>query len=148
MLAATVMVTSVPPTLIYGRTLFLRLCNIYKSCLDYNEPIEVQLKALQSITSLFMRREIRGLFIQELGSTVFSKIRPYVVQPLQQETNNEIIGNEKEDLRVKSEFELPVLKEISDNELLLIQETFKVMETILKYSGGERGNYAYFIILF
>lgn len=147
MLASTVMITSGPPTLTHGKTLFSKLCNLYKNCLDSSEPIEIQLKALQSVTSLFMRREIRGLFIQELGSTVFSKIRPYVVQSLHQqeindETNTEEImdKNIKEKSRVKSEFELPVLKEISNKNLLLIQETFKTMETILRYSSGEKGN--------
>lgn len=138
MLASTVMITSGPLTLIYEKTLFSRLCNLYKTCLDSNEPIEVQIKTLQSITSLFTRNKIRELFIQELGSTVFSKIRLYIIHE-QNDENEKTIDEVIKNKNLKSEFELPILKEISNKELLLIQETFKTMETILRYSTGEKG---------
>lgn len=126
-LAITVILTSGPETLVFGSTLFSSICCFYKTLLD-SKHLTVQLKALQSIASIFQRDEIRAPFIRELGHSIFGKIRPYVVVPRNSDGIEEIM-----------ETDLPWLEKLEDSELMIIQEAFKAVEAVLAFATGDKG---------
>jgi hypothetical protein len=120
MLAATVMTTTLPSHFPVGAPLFHKLCRLLKNCLNHSLHA-IQQKALQSITSIFLRKEICAPYIRELGPNVFDKIRPYVLP-------------EKEAQSPTVETDLPLLQDISELDVAVIQETIKAIEAVLKVS--------------
>lgn len=122
MLAVTVIVTTAPSNFTVGKPLFHRICRLYKACLS-SEHVQVQQKALQSITSVFARCEARSAYVKELGSAVFDMIRRFVLA--EDET--------------KKETDLPMLESLSDAELAIIQDTIKAVETVLDNVKPEKG---------
>lgn len=121
MLAATVMTTTLPSHFPVGAPLFHKLCRLLKNCLDHHLPT-IQQKALQSITSIFSKKEICSPYIRELGPLVFDKIRPYVLP-------------EKEAQSPTVETDLPLLSDISELEASVVQEAIKAIEAILKVTS-------------
>uniref|UniRef100_A0AC34Q6C8 HEAT repeat-containing protein 5B n=1 Tax=Panagrolaimus sp. JU765 TaxID=591449 RepID=A0AC34Q6C8_9BILA len=122
MLAATVMTTSLPANFAVGAPLFHKLCRLLKNCLNHSSPA-IQHKALQSLSSIFLRKEIAAPYVKELGPIVFDKIRPYVLP-------------ESEAKSPTIETDLPLLKDISEAEAMIIQETVKTIESILKLTSN------------
>jgi hypothetical protein len=120
MLAATVMTTTLPSHFPVGAPLFHKLCRLLKNCLSHSLPA-IQQKALQSITSIFLRKEICSPYIRELGGNVFDKIRPYVLP-------------EKDAQSPTIETDLPLLQDISELDTAVVQDAIKAIEAVLKVS--------------
>lgn len=127
MLATTVILCSAPASLSFGSTLFPKICRLYRDCLE-SEHTQVQVRALQSLCSVFRRSEICAPFIREMGQWVFAKIRPFVLVP-RNEAGDETL----------TETDLPVLQDLTDDELTIIQEAFKTVEAVLGFSQEEKG---------
>jgi hypothetical protein len=120
MLAATVTTTTLPSHFPVGAPLFHKLCRLLKNCLSHSLPA-IQQKALQSITSIFLRKEICSPYIRELGGNVFDKIRPYVLP-------------EKDAQSPTIETDLPLLQDISELDTAVVQDAIKAIEAVLKVS--------------
>jgi hypothetical protein len=78
MVATCVMLTNMPPRLYIGAVLFQKVCSLIRLCLE-SPNFDVQYKALQTVNSLFSRREMAAAYVKELGPNVFAKLRPYVM---------------------------------------------------------------------
>uniref|UniRef100_A0A1I8EY56 HEAT repeat-containing protein 5B n=1 Tax=Wuchereria bancrofti TaxID=6293 RepID=A0A1I8EY56_WUCBA len=78
MLAVAVFVTSSPPQLVMGNTgLLRRICKLFQTYLE-SEHKQVVVKCMQSLASIFGRREICYPFIAELVPNILNRIRPFV----------------------------------------------------------------------
>ncbi|EJD76264.1 HEAT repeat containing 5B [Loa loa] len=78
MLAVAVFVTSSPPQLVTGNTSLLRrICKLFQTYLE-SEHKQVVVKCMQSLTSIFGRREICYPFVAELVPKILNRIRPFV----------------------------------------------------------------------
>ncbi|VDK74235.1 unnamed protein product [Litomosoides sigmodontis] len=78
MLAVAVFVTSSPPQLVAGSISLLgRICKLFQMCLE-SEDKQVVVKCMQSLASIFRRREICCPFIAKLVPKVLNRIRPFV----------------------------------------------------------------------
>ena len=84
------------------------------------------MKGLQSVNSIFARKEICAPYIRELGPVVFATIKPYVVPEA-------VLKGEKD------ETQLADLEDLSDAEAVIIQEAIKAVEAVLSFSKGEKG---------
>ncbi|CAD5225791.1 unnamed protein product [Bursaphelenchus okinawaensis] len=132
MLASCVIITSTPKNFEIGLQLFYRICEVVKKCLK-SKHFQVQFKALQTVNSLFQRKETAAAYVKELGPAVFNKIKPYLMD------EGMVIADENgKTHKPASETDLPVLTELSDSELLTIQETIKAVESVLAMSKGEK----------
>lgn len=78
MVATCVILTNLPSRLFIGATLFQQVCQLIRACLE-SSNFDVQYKALQTINSLFSRREIAAVYVKELGPIVFAKLKPYLM---------------------------------------------------------------------
>lgn len=78
MVATCVILTNLPGRLFIGSTLFQKVCQLIQNCLQ-SPNFDVQYKALQTVNSLFSRRETAPAYVKELGPVVFAKLRPYVM---------------------------------------------------------------------
>uniref|UniRef100_A0A915Q4W5 HEAT repeat-containing protein 5B n=1 Tax=Setaria digitata TaxID=48799 RepID=A0A915Q4W5_9BILA len=79
MLAVAVFITSSPPQLTIGSiNLLARICKLFETYLESDHK-QVVVKCLQSVASIFGRREICSPFIAELVPKVLNRIRPYVM---------------------------------------------------------------------
>lgn len=78
MVATCVVLTNLPGRLFIGTVLFQKVCELIRSCLQYPK-FDVKYKALQTVNSLFSRRETAAAYVKELGPVVFGKLRPYVM---------------------------------------------------------------------
>ena len=121
MLASTVMATTLPSHFAIGAPLFHKFCRLLKNCLLHQIPA-IQQKALQSVNSIFMKKEIAAPYIRELGPIIFDKIKLYVLP-------------ESEAKSPTVETDLPLLRDITETEAVVIQETVKVIESVLKMSA-------------
>ncbi|CAD5231280.1 unnamed protein product [Bursaphelenchus xylophilus] len=132
MLAACVMITSAPKKFEIGVQLFFRMCEIVKKCLR-SPHFQVQFQALQTVNSLFQRKETAAAYVKELGPAVFNKIKPYLMD------EGMVIADEHgKTHKPASETDLPVLQDLTDSELVTIQETIKAVEAVLAMSRGEK----------
>uniref|UniRef100_A0A183DZY7 DUF4042 domain-containing protein n=1 Tax=Gongylonema pulchrum TaxID=637853 RepID=A0A183DZY7_9BILA len=78
MLAVAVFVTSSPRQVVVGSSgLFTRICKMFHTCME-NEHKQVVAKCLQSVASIFGRREVCYPFIRELVPKILNRIRPLV----------------------------------------------------------------------
>ncbi|VIO98705.1 Uncharacterized protein BM_BM2175 [Brugia malayi] len=78
MLAVAVFITSSPPQLVMGNTgLLKRICKLFQTYLE-SEHKQVVVKCMQSLASIFGRREICYPFIAELVPKILKRIRPFV----------------------------------------------------------------------
>ncbi|VDM80488.1 unnamed protein product [Strongylus vulgaris] len=73
-------------------------------------------KTLQSLSSLFARRDINGPFISSLGRDVFNVIRPLV-------TGDDVMTK---------------VKEISEEQLPVVQEALKALEVLVTVADDKR----------
>lgn len=124
MLAATVMITSGPASLCLSSALFHKMCRLIQTCLNWDHT-EIQLKALQSVNSTLQKPELRTHFVRELGASIFGKLRPYVLPE----------GDKR------SETELPLIEDLTDGELAVIQEAVKGIQLVLGFAKGEKGKF-------
>ncbi|OZC08270.1 hypothetical protein X798_04749 [Onchocerca flexuosa] len=78
MLAVAVFVTSSPPQLVTDNiNLLARICKLFQTYLE-SEHKQVVVKCMQSLASIFGRREICYPFIAELVPKVLNRIRPFI----------------------------------------------------------------------
>ncbi|VDM97337.1 unnamed protein product [Thelazia callipaeda] len=109
MLAVAVFVTSSPRQVVMGsKSLLTRICRLFETCLE-SEHKQVVIKCLQSLASIFSRREICYPFIAKLVPKVLNKIRPFVA------------GVSQEDVIIPE----------SDDDVATVQEAIRVLEIAL-----------------
>uniref|UniRef100_A0A7E4VHX8 HEAT repeat-containing protein 5B n=1 Tax=Panagrellus redivivus TaxID=6233 RepID=A0A7E4VHX8_PANRE len=123
MLAATVMTTTLPSSFPIGAPLFHKHCRLLKQCIQH--PVAaIRLKALQSLNSIFGKKDICAPYIRELAPLVFDKIRPFIMPT----------AEAAEPPSPTLETDLPVLVDISEIDAAAVQEAIKAIETILRVS--------------
>lgn len=71
-------------------------------------------KTLQSVTSVFTRRDISATFVRNLGPVVFNVLRPIV------------LGNEE------------AAKHISEDQLLVVQDAAKALEVLVTIADEKK----------
>ncbi|TKR87612.1 hypothetical protein L596_011984 [Steinernema carpocapsae] len=79
MLAVAVLITALSPHVVLNSSIFHRICRLLKSCLE-SDVVQIRQKSLQSMVSIFGRKEICAPFIRELGPSVFAILKPHVIQ--------------------------------------------------------------------
>uniref|UniRef100_F1KQ33 HEAT repeat-containing protein 5B n=1 Tax=Ascaris suum TaxID=6253 RepID=F1KQ33_ASCSU len=78
MLATAVLATSAPRRVLLGNMeIFGKACRLFRECLE-SDSKQVVLKCVQSLSSIFGRREVCYPFIKELAPHVLARIRPFV----------------------------------------------------------------------
>ncbi|KAL3985776.1 hypothetical protein ACH3XW_40030 [Acanthocheilonema viteae] len=108
MLAVAVFITSSPPELVTGNfSLLGRICKLFQTYLE-SEHKQVVVKCMQSLASIFGRREICHPFIAELVPKVLNRIRPFVASFL------------------KGSAEIP-----ESEEVVIVQEAVRILEVAL-----------------
>ncbi|CAG9536111.1 unnamed protein product [Cercopithifilaria johnstoni] len=115
MLAVAVFVTSSPPQLVTGNiSLLERICKLFKTYLE-SERKQVVVKCMQSLASIFGRREICYPFIAELVPKVLNRIRPFVTNVSKR------------------------VAEITESEdVVIVQEAVRVLEVALSAADQKR----------
>ncbi|KAK5985648.1 hypothetical protein GCK32_008276 [Trichostrongylus colubriformis] len=116
MLACVVLASVAPRQVVLGhRESFHRLVRIIRSQLHSEHP-QIVSKTLQSLSSLLARRDINGPFISSLGRDVFNVIRPLV-------TGDDVVKK---------------VKDITEDQLPVIQEAFKTLEVLVTVADEKR----------
>ncbi|CAI4225162.1 unnamed protein product [Auanema sp. JU1783] len=115
MLSCVILVSSAPKSVIMGHSDSLnRLVVILRNQLQ-SDNYQVVCKALQSLNSLFSRRDISSLFIHRLGK--------YAFEPIKTMVTGEHAGN---------------VKDITDDQLAVVQEAVKTMEVLITAAKEEK----------
>ncbi|WKY11159.1 hypothetical protein Q1695_003033 [Nippostrongylus brasiliensis] len=116
MLSCVILASVAPKQVVLGhRESFHRLVRLIRSQLRSEHP-QIVSKTLQSLLSLFARRDINGPFISSLGSDVFNVIRPHV-------TGDNVTDK---------------VKDITDEQLMVLQDAFKALEVLVTVADDKR----------
>jgi hypothetical protein len=110
--------------------LFEKYCTLLKDCIS-SDQLDVQLTTLQSIYSVLQNPKLCGSFAQELGTSLFSKLKPYILGPSDD----------------SSELDLPVIESLSQQELNVIKETIGCFESILTAVAGDKSTILIFFFV-
>ncbi|VDK20176.1 unnamed protein product [Anisakis simplex] len=125
MLATAVLATSAPRRVILGNTeIFGKACRLFRDCLqDESKHVRYALiafivvKCIQSLSSIFARREVCYPFIKELAPDVLARIRQFAPGDATR---------------------LTALETISDDDVPIIQEAIRSLEVILSIAKVNR----------
>ncbi|VDM38431.1 unnamed protein product [Toxocara canis] len=110
MLATAVLATSAPRRVLLGNIeIFGKACRLFKECLE-SDSKQIVLKCVQSLCSIFGRREVCYPFIRELAPHVLARIRPFVPGDSTRKA---------------------ALETITDDDIPIIQEAIRALEVIL-----------------
>uniref|UniRef100_A0AC35TKS7 DUF3730 domain-containing protein n=1 Tax=Rhabditophanes sp. KR3021 TaxID=114890 RepID=A0AC35TKS7_9BILA len=74
LLCLTVMITSVPADFQLGSQLFNKVCRIFETVITSDTP-KVKLTALQSMTSIFLKKDISKPYIKSLGPLITFELK-------------------------------------------------------------------------
>ncbi|RCN23933.1 hypothetical protein ANCCAN_30378, partial [Ancylostoma caninum] len=116
MLSCVVLASVAPRQVVLGhRESFHRLVRLIRGQLNSEHP-QIVSKTLQSLSSLFARRDINGPFISSLGRDVFNVVRPLV-------TGDDVLTK---------------VKDISEEQLPVVQDAFKALEVLVTVADEKR----------
>ncbi|KIH45581.1 hypothetical protein ANCDUO_24378 [Ancylostoma duodenale] len=116
MLSCVVLASVAPRQVVLGhRESFHRLVRLIRGQLN-SEHSQIVSKTLQSLSSLFARRDINGPFISSLGRDVFNVVRPLV-------TGDDVLTK---------------VKDISEEQLPVVQDAFKALEVLVTVADEKR----------
>lgn len=116
MLSCVVLASAAPRQVVLGhRESFHRLVRLLRSQLHSEHP-QIVSKTLQSLSSLFARREVNGPFISSLGRDVFNVIRPLV-------TGDNVTAR---------------VKDITEDRIPVLQDAFRALEVLVTVADEKR----------